>query len=606
MSRARQRQAPADRVVDRVQAGGARLPDRLHGGGVGRVGRLQVAGEVEDQVVQVGQQLVRRQIDVGERTDRGAQPAHAGRGVQSVADDVADDQCHPRAGQGNDVEPVAADLGAGARGQIAGGDLDRLLVRQALQQQAALQGQRGGALAGVPAGIVDGYGGLGRQFLGQDQVVRGERLGPLGAGEGHHSQQRPACAQRHGDAAGQPVRGEGGVDQRIARRPVRGISGEPGAEGPFTTGSGLLGELDHGGARGHAASGDGVGGERDRLPSASARVLVGAVPSGAAEPEGVPARESRRRGRFLAAQHLLPQIHGDEVGEPGHGTHGQLPGRSDDVERPADVSARLVEDEQPLPGPVLGAHVETPVGDGADLALGVADGPDAGGPGVGVVAAQRAEDGDETRGPTGPRHLGELVGVGLVVPFGEQRAVELGQHLAVVPAQHLLLGVCDDPARGGVDPQESQFGVVDAQCEGTLLEGPVGDDRPAVPALDGHHVTLYESVGAAQRLCRHHGVHRVPVPVPQGYGPGGGGVVALGEPGRRWRGQQVGHGPPDDVVRRPAQQPTPSLAPAADPAVRTDHDDGGRSVLVVGRCHAPHLRPDIGACRGWLPAAFPA
>lgn len=52
----------------------------------------EVAGEVEDEVVQVGQQFVRWQVDVGEGADRRAQPAHAGRGVQTVAHDIADDQ----------------------------------------------------------------------------------------------------------------------------------------------------------------------------------------------------------------------------------------------------------------------------------------------------------------------------------------------------------------------------------------------------------------------------------------------------------------------------------------------------------------------------------
>lgn len=61
MAGARQREAAGDRVVDRVQAGRPELAGRL-----GSAGGLKVAGQVEDQVVQVGQQLVRRQVDVGE------------------------------------------------------------------------------------------------------------------------------------------------------------------------------------------------------------------------------------------------------------------------------------------------------------------------------------------------------------------------------------------------------------------------------------------------------------------------------------------------------------------------------------------------------------
>lgn len=63
-----------------------------------------------------------------------------------MPDDVADDQCHPRAGQGDDVEPVPADAGVGIGGQVAGGCLQRLLGGEVVLQQAALQCE-GGAVA---------------------------------------------------------------------------------------------------------------------------------------------------------------------------------------------------------------------------------------------------------------------------------------------------------------------------------------------------------------------------------------------------------------------------------------------------------------------------
>ncbi len=523
-----------------------------------------------------------------------------------MADDIADDQGDPGAGQRNDVEPVTAHFRAGPAGQVAGRHLDRLLVRQPLRQQAALQGQRGRALARVPAGVVDGDGRLGGQLLGEDQVVGGEGLRPFQAGEGDHAEQRAAGPERHGDPAGQPFGGEGPVDQRVAGRPVGRVGGEARAEGPLAALAGSGGELDRGPAGGHAAGGDGTGSVADEWggPWGRVGVLLRAVLGGTAERDRLAGGERGRGGRFLSAQHLVEEIHADEVGETRHRSAGQFVRGTDHVECPADAAARLVEDEQALPGPVLGAHVESPVGDRADPALAVPYGPDAGGPGVGVVAAAGTEDGDETRGLARPRHLGELVGVGLVVPLGEQRAVEFGEHLAVLPAEHLFLGVRYHPARAGVDPLEPQLRVVDAQREGALLEGPVGDHGAASPALHGHHVTQCPPVGARQRVSRHHGVHRGTVPVAQRDEPRGvgAGAVPLGEAG--WRGidQQLGHRAADGVLGRPAQQQPAALTPAAHHAVRAHHDDGSGGVLLAGHLHAPRLRPDGRAPRGRIPA----
>ena len=150
-----------------------------------------------DQVVEVGEQLVGRQVEVGEVVHRGAQPAHGGRGVQAVADDVADDQGDPGAGQRDDVEPVAAH--PGLRGQVAGGDLDGGLLGQAAGQQAALEGHGRGVLAGVAAGVVDADRGPGGELLGEGQVVVVEGLGRLRPPEVGHAQDDAAGLQRHRD-----------------------------------------------------------------------------------------------------------------------------------------------------------------------------------------------------------------------------------------------------------------------------------------------------------------------------------------------------------------------------------------------------------------------
>ena len=82
----------------------------------------------------------------------------------------------------------------------------------------------------------------------------------------------------------------------------------------------------------------------------------------------------------------------------------------------------------------------------------------------------------------------------------------------------------------------------------------------------------------------------------------GAAAVALREAGWRGSGQQVGHGAPDGVLRRPAQQPLPALAPAAHHAVRVHHKRGSAGILLAGHVHAPRLRPDSCARQGWFPA----
>lgn len=51
--------------------------------------------------------------------------------------------------RGDDVEPVAADAGFGVGGEVAGGDVEGVLVGEGEGEEAALQGHGGGALAGV-------------------------------------------------------------------------------------------------------------------------------------------------------------------------------------------------------------------------------------------------------------------------------------------------------------------------------------------------------------------------------------------------------------------------------------------------------------------------
>ena len=179
------------------------------------------ADEVDDEVVEVGEEFVGGQVDVGEGAYGGAQPAHGGGGVDAVADDVADDEGDPGAGQRDDVEPVAAHAGLAAGGQVAGGDLECRLVGQRLREQAALQGHGGGAFAGVAAGVVDGDGGPGGEFLGEPQVVLLEGFGAVAAGEEGDAEGGAVGAHRHDHQ---------GVGSRLAGPGGCGVVGCPAGE----------------------------------------------------------------------------------------------------------------------------------------------------------------------------------------------------------------------------------------------------------------------------------------------------------------------------------------------------------------------------------------
>ena len=206
--------APAgDRIVDRVQAGGADIILCV----VTVIG-IRVSGEPTDQVIKAGEELVGRQVNVGERSHGRAQPAHGGGRVDSVADDIADNQGDTGSGERDHIEPVAAHAELGTGGQVATGDLHRRLPGESLRQQAALQGQSGGPLPGVAASVVKRKGGSGGEFLSEQHVVLLERLRALATQEDRGAE---------GDSAGAYRHREDGVDPELADRgrPGRVVAG---------------------------------------------------------------------------------------------------------------------------------------------------------------------------------------------------------------------------------------------------------------------------------------------------------------------------------------------------------------------------------------------
>ena len=183
------RAASGDRVVDRVQTGRSDVPGRLVAPGL--------LGETEHEVVQVGEELVRGQVDVCESAYRGTQSAHGRRCLDPVPDHVAHDEAHPCPGERDDIEPVAAHSGAPGRRQIAAGDLHGTALRQLLRQQAALERQRGLPLLSEPLRVVQAHRAPRHDLPRHQYVVGGERIRAAVPKELRDPQCHPASRQRH-------------------------------------------------------------------------------------------------------------------------------------------------------------------------------------------------------------------------------------------------------------------------------------------------------------------------------------------------------------------------------------------------------------------------
>jgi len=115
---------PADRVVDRVGAGGEV--------------RLALA-EGAHELVELQQGVGGRQLEHGQGVDRGAQPPHGVGGPHTVPGHVPDHERDPASGQRDGLVPVPADLDHLAAGQVAVPDLDRGGRGEPGRQHAPLQ-----------------------------------------------------------------------------------------------------------------------------------------------------------------------------------------------------------------------------------------------------------------------------------------------------------------------------------------------------------------------------------------------------------------------------------------------------------------------------------
>ena len=132
-----------------------------------------------------------------------------------MADDIADNQGNPGSGERNHIEPVPAHADMSTGGQVTTGHLDRRLLRESLRQQAALQRQSGGPLAGVAAGIVERQSGPGGELLGEQHVVLLERLRAPATEEDRDAESDSASAHRHRQDRVDPERTDRGRPSQV-------------------------------------------------------------------------------------------------------------------------------------------------------------------------------------------------------------------------------------------------------------------------------------------------------------------------------------------------------------------------------------------------------
>ena len=310
------------------------------------------------------------QVERGQRAHRRPQPAHGGGGRQPVSRGVADDERHPAADQRDDVEPVAADLGAVAGRQIAVGEPHPRLLGQRPRQQAALQGERGVPLPGVEAGVVQRDPGPGGELHGQRQVLAVEGRTVSAAGDHQQPEHRAAGPQRHGDQRVDVEFAQQLRDARVVR-----------AGGP-QLGPGL-GEVGRAGVEHRPQEGaDRFEGRLLALPQGPPH--VGAWVDGReADLEQRAPRPVVGGRRLPAGGHQGQQLDAGQVREAGHDGVGQRLADPPHVEQVGDGAADVVEQGEPLPGPLdLGLRVaalgdvEHDVGDPHRLAGPVGDPPD--------------------------------------------------------------------------------------------------------------------------------------------------------------------------------------------------------------------------------------
>ena len=282
------------------------------------------------------QDLVRRQVEIRQCGQGGAQLAHGGGRVDGVPGGVTHGQRHPRPGERDDVEPAAAVAG----GQVGVGGLHRRADRAGGLPQVALEDPRHRPLTAVQAGVVQAQRGPRGELLGERQVLAVEREGIAPAVEADQSEDDAPGAHRDHHHRVHPGGDDPAVPPAVRVQPggvlvqVRDEHRGQVREGlPVRRADRVGADLADGR---HALAGD-VG---QRAEARAAQRRVGEHRSG--------------RGG-LSAQYRVQHVHRHGFGEVRHHDVADLLRRAEDVQGGPDAGGGPVEQAQSGlgPGPVM-------------------------------------------------------------------------------------------------------------------------------------------------------------------------------------------------------------------------------------------------------------
>ncbi len=343
-----------------------------------QAGRHAVGAEPLGLLVEMVQDLLRRQVQAREGLCGGPQLTHdRGRGHR-MPHDIAHDQRHPAAGQRDRVVPVTADPCGLGRRQIARGEPYARGPGQMLREHGALELVGDVRLTVVQHRLVDAERAV-RGELGRDQQVVVLEREALRAAQEDRRADHPAPAPERGQDGPLAARddqgavlaqefGQRGTGGRAVREhrahPAQHLRERP--AGPYLAQFG-----DRGGQLGAQLRGfrrrQGERGEAG-LGVALLRDAVGA-------PQ--PQHDAVGHRPLVADRQRVAQIDEDRVGEGRHGgpaqphhdlvevqTAGDPPGRGADETQPVPVPAhrRGPPGRHPLPRTAFGAHVTARLG----------------------------------------------------------------------------------------------------------------------------------------------------------------------------------------------------------------------------------------------------
>ncbi|SCF75555.1 hypothetical protein GA0115254_11583 [Streptomyces sp. Ncost-T10-10d] len=542
----------------------------------------------------MGQQLIGGKVHVGESVHRGAEPAHGRCGADAVSDDIADDQGDPGAGQRDHVEPVAPDTVLGVRREVRGRHVQGHASGQRVREQAALQCERSGVLAGVAAGVVHAHRRPRHQVAGRKHVVRlkgGRVQRSHEGGQAEHCVPGPHGNRNEGvETEVADGRFPGGLFDRpqvpdgIENRDEDGFAV---AEEPYVVGRG----------KGIHLVPDPVDRFRAALPHRAHPCPTHRRPQRRATGAGCSARTGRRCAQrpwagLLGAGDRLQQIDGDEVGEPRHREVGQLLSRAHHVQGGADAGPGVVDQGQTLLGLPPVGDVQDHVADAGDGAVGVGQGEERRGVGalavrIGPAPAPVLEVDDGNPGVQHAAHQ-RLYGVGL----------QSREHFAHPAAHALLTRDAADAFQGFVHPDVAQLRAHHRHADRRAGQEGVEHRLPDRPHRSPFACGDQEALPAVQvERGRDPQIHLdLPTVAPPHVGdtaPPHARTAPLGDP--RHSHRVLGHreeeagGPPDHLGGAVPQQVLCAVCPADDRS-GSGHHRGRVIRRVEGVLRGPGLR----------------